>query len=116
MIKRQGDFSVEVREKMRGGEGSVKVVRMWEPEKEMLSKNRLFAKLLIEPGCGIGFHKHDNEDEIFVIIKGRAEADDNGSKSVLEPGDTILTGNGAGHSIKCVGDEPLEVLAVISGY
>lgn len=34
----------------------------------------------------------------------------------LGPGDTILTGNGDGHAIRCVGDEPLELIAVISTY
>jgi mannose-6-phosphate isomerase-like protein (cupin superfamily) len=34
----------------------------------------------------------------------------------LNPGDTILTGNGDGHAIRCIGDEPLELIAVISTY
>jgi mannose-6-phosphate isomerase-like protein (cupin superfamily) len=35
---------------------------------------------------------------------------------VLEPGDTILTGDGAGHAVESVGDVPLEMLAVIVQY
>jgi mannose-6-phosphate isomerase-like protein (cupin superfamily) len=116
MIRKKGSYAVEIKEKMRGGDGSVRIEKFWEPEKELKAKNRLFAKLVLEPGSGIGFHNHDKEEEVFVILKGKAEVDDNGVKTALGEGDTILTGNGAGHSIKCVGDTTLEVLAVISCY
>lgn len=64
----------------------------------------------------IGFHPHDAEEEVFVIIRGRAEADDNGEVVQLSAGDTLLTGNGDGHAIRNVGDEPLEIVAVITTY
>ncbi|MDR0932078.1 MAG: cupin domain-containing protein [Victivallales bacterium] len=116
MIRKNGEYKVEIREAMRGGDGSVKIEEFWAPEVEMRSKNRMFSRLTLNPGCSIGFHTHDNEDEIFVVIRGRAEADDNGKTVSLEPGDTILTGNGDGHAIRCVGNEPLELVAVISRY
>jgi mannose-6-phosphate isomerase-like protein (cupin superfamily) len=116
MIKRKDDFSIEIKENMRGGEGSVKIEKFWEPGTDLKANNRLFAKLTIEPGSGIGFHNHDNEEEVFLILKGKAEADDNGETVTLNEGDTILTGDGAGHSIKNIGDDTLEVMAVISCY
>ncbi len=116
MIRRTGEYTVDVKEQMRGGEGSVKIEHYWHPGIEMKAANRLFAKLTLQPGSSIGFHQHSEEEEVFVILRGAAETDDNGIKTVLNAGDTILTGNGAGHSIKCVSQEPLEVLAVISCY
>jgi mannose-6-phosphate isomerase-like protein (cupin superfamily) len=116
MIRRTGEYTVDAKEQMRGGEGSVKIEHYWHPGTEMKAANRLFAKLTLQPGSSIGFHQHSEEEEVFVILRGAAETDDNGIKTVLNAGDTILTGNGAGHSIKCVSQEPLEVLAVISCY
>lgn len=116
MIRKRNEYAVDIREKMRGGDGSIKIEHIWSPEKDMQAKNRLFAILNIEPGNSIGFHNHDKEEEVFVILRGTAEVDDNGKKAVLQKGDSILTGNGAGHSIKCISEEPLEVLAVISSY
>ena len=116
MIKRDGNYEKIVKEEMRGGAGKVVIEKLWDPESELKANNRLFAKLTLEPGSSIGFHKHENEEEVFVIIKGAAEADDNGKTETLYPGDTILTANGAGHSVKSVGDETLEMLAVISCY
>ena len=116
MIRRTGEFRTELRNEMRGGHGTVKIEHFWEPKSEMRSHNRMFAKLTLEPGCSIGFHPHDAEEEIFVVIRGRAEADDNGEIVELNVGDTILTGNGDGHAIRSIGDEPLELLAVSSTY
>ena len=116
MIKRNGQYSKVVKENMRGGEGSVLIENLWDPSSELKAKNRLFAKLTLEPGSSIGFHNHDNEEEVFVITGGVAEMNDNGIVETLYPGDTILTADGAGHSVKSVGDDNLEMLAVISCY
>ena len=116
MIKRNGNYEKIIKKEMRGGTGEILIEKFWDPETELKANNRLFAKLTIEPGSSIGFHNHDNEEEVFVITKGVAEVDDNGKKDTLYPGDTILTADGAGHSIKSIGDTTLEVLAVISCY
>jgi len=116
MIRKRSDYKLDFREKMRGGDGTVKIEHIWLPETELKAKNRLFSILNLEPGSSIGYHIHENEEEVFVILKGTAEVDDDGSKKTLNQGDSILTGNGAGHSIKNIGQENLEVLAVISSY
>lgn len=114
MIRKKGEFKKEIREKMRGGEGKVIIEKLWEPGEDIKAKNRLFAKLILSPGSSIGFHKHENEEEIFVIMNGVAEVNDDGVIHRLEKGDSILTGNGKGHSIRSIGKEDLEVLAVIT--
>ena len=116
MIRKSGSYRTEVRENMRGGSGSVKIEHFWEPGKEMLAHNRMAARRTLPPGASFGCRNHENEDEIFVIVKGQAEADDNGTLSILNAGDTLLTGNGAGHSIRNIGEEDLELVAVISTY
>ena len=52
---------------------------------ELNPNMRLFAKLVLKPGCSIGHHVHENEDEIYYILSGTAETDDNGVKRVLHP-------------------------------
>lgn len=117
MIKRDGSFQSEVRENMRGGGGSAKISHLWKAKDELgASSTRLFAKIVLEPGSGIGPHVHDREEEVYFILKGEAEVDDNGVTSILKPGDTMLTGNGASHSIKCHGSSPLEFMAVINTF
>ena len=116
MFKRSNACRAEERREMRGGRGVVKIEHFWEPENEMHSRTRMCARLTLAPGDSIGFHRHEGEEEIFVILRGRARVDDNGVTAELLPGDTLLTGGGAGHAVESIGDEPLEMLAVIGKY
>jgi mannose-6-phosphate isomerase-like protein (cupin superfamily) len=116
MIRCKEDYVFELRQNMRGGPGAVRIEHLWDAKSELKGNNRLFARLILEPGSGIGFHTHENEEEVFFIVSGKAEADDDGETVVLSSGDTLLTGDGAGHAIEAVGDEPLVIMAVISRY
>jgi mannose-6-phosphate isomerase-like protein (cupin superfamily) len=69
--------------------------------------------MVIKPGCSIGLHSHDQEEEIYYILKGQGVVVDNGIRQEVDEGDVVLTGGGASHSIENVSDEDLEVLAII---
>ncbi|NSW90316.1 MAG: cupin domain-containing protein [Firmicutes bacterium] len=115
MIKRSDEMVKEIRNRMRGGNGDVEICHIFKQD-ELKGKSRLFAKITLEPGCSIGPHEHVNEEEIFYILKGTATVDDNGKISRLNPGDALLTGGGAMHSIANAGNEILELMAVIILY
>lgn len=116
MIRKQSDYRIDERPEMRGGNGTVRIEHLFEPGTELKAPTRLCAKLYLEPGVSIGFHRHENEEEIFVIVKGQGEIDDNGTSRQVAAGDSVLTGNGAGHAVKNTGSETLEILAVIVKY
>lgn len=115
MIRTAQKMTSEKRTEMRGGNGDVTITHLFTKD-ELSSHTRLCAKLTIPPKCSIGFHQHLDEEEVFYILKGRAEVDDDGTIYEVNPDDAILTGNGAGHSLTCISDEPLEVLAVIGTF
>lgn len=116
MIHSNSDYRTDLRTGMRGGTGEVKIEHLFEPGTELLSPTRMISRITLQPGCSIGFHTHENEEETFYIISGTAEADDNGTIAILNPGDSILTGNGSGHSIKNCGCDDLVMLAMIVKY
>jgi mannose-6-phosphate isomerase-like protein (cupin superfamily) len=115
MIQRAGNMEVEVREKMKDGKGAIPVTHLLR-QIQMKGKCRFFGHMLINPGCSIGLHRHDKEEEIYYILKGKGLMLDNGIKQEVNVGDVIITGDGAEHSIENVGNEPLEVLGVILVY
>ena len=82
MVKNFNDFNTELRENMRGGDGTVIVSSFVTPE-ELNNKGRLFGKIVLKPGCGIGYHVHETDSELFYIIKGTAVYDDGGVKKPL---------------------------------
>ncbi|MDD3154282.1 MAG: cupin domain-containing protein [Victivallaceae bacterium] len=112
MIRRQNQYRKEIRDAMKGGDMSVEIAHLWEAE-ELGRNSRLFATLTLKVGASIGYHVHEHEAEYFTVLSGRAEVDDNGKTAILEPGDTIRTGAGEGHSVRSVGEETLVLLAVI---
>ncbi|QSH42021.1 cupin domain-containing protein [Lentisphaerota bacterium ZTH] len=116
MIRRDGDYQVDIRTEMRGGSGDVRIEHLWDEKNELKGRTRLCARITLQPGCSIGFHRHEDEEEVFYIIEGQAEADDNGESVILNAGDTILTADGAGHAIKCVSEKPLVMAAFIASY
>lgn len=105
----------EIRTRMRDGTGEVEILHIFKKE-EMKGKARLFAKIRLKKDCSIGFHNHENEEEVYYIIKGKGIVEDNGEEAEVSEGDAILTGGGSGHSIRNTGDTPLEFLAVILLY
>lgn len=112
MVKKFNSFSPELRENMRGGDGTVEVTGFVSAE-ELNNKGRLFGTIRLKPGCGIGYHVHENDSELFYIVKGTAVYDDNGTKTVVTAGDVTLTPAGTGHSIKNEGTEDVELVALI---
>ncbi len=115
ILRKRHEMKTEVRENMRGGAGKVTVRHLFVPD-EIIAKTRLCAMLTVHVGASIGIHKHENEDELFVILSGSGLLDDGNQKLPITAGDSILTGNGAEHSILNTGDIDMEIVAVIMSY
>ena len=116
MFKQEKDWNPEIRHAVRGGNGDVIFNHIYRKGVELNPNMRLFAKLVLKPGDSIGWHVHENEDEIYYILSGTAETDDNGVKRILQAGDSTLTRSGEGHSITALGSEKLELIAAIISY
>ena len=112
MIRGKDECLVEYREHMRDGEGTVQITNFVNAA-ELNDKGRLFAKLTLNPGCSIGYHMHDGDSEIFYILKGTAEYNDNGNIRTVTAGDVTVCPAGTSHGIANRTDEVVELIAVI---
>ena len=91
-------MTANVKVNMRGGDGQVVVTDVVN-KGEYNGKARLVGTILLEPGCSIGEHIHENEEEIFYIIEGTATYNDNGKIVKLNKGDSCVCLGGEKHSI-----------------
>lgn len=98
--------------KMFGGKGTVNVSPLFSNE-EYKGKARLIGILTIQPGCSVGNHKHNGDEEIIYILKGEATYYDEGKKYTLYPGDSALTLDGMGHKIENNSEDILEYIAIV---
>jgi quercetin dioxygenase-like cupin family protein len=113
MIRKAQDCKVEYREHMRDGDGTVKLTSFIAGPEELNDKGRLFSRITLEPGCSIGFHIHDKDAELFYIIKGTAEYNDNGVTRMVKAGDSTWTPDGSSHGLVNTGDTDLTFMALI---
>lgn len=113
MIRRKEERNVEYREHMRDGDGTVQLNHIIHEPGELYDKGRLFAHLHLEPGCSIGWHIHEKDEEIFYILNGTAEYSDNGNLVTLTAGDVSICPAGTGHSIRNIGTDALDFVALI---
>ena len=114
MIIRRNEMKTEIKEKMRGGDGAAHFIHLVDCEKE---KNvRLLAEITLAPGDSIGKHNHESEAEYYFIQSGSGTVNDNGIDTPVHAGDTMITKDGASHSIANTGDVPLIFNAVIVTY
>lgn len=112
MIHASNEMAVELRENMRGGKGTITIKHLFIQD-ELTGKARLAAEITIPAGGSIGFHQHDQEEEIYYIISGKGRVLDQDITKEVGPGDAILTGGGKGHAVENAGTEPLVMMAVI---
>ena len=115
MIRKSSEMKSEVRDKMRGGDGAV-TVRHYFAKEDFGAAVRLCAKLTLPPGASIGTHRHEGEDEVYIVTRGSGLIDDGTSRTRINAGDSVLTGKGASHAVKNDGKEDLEMIAVIMCY
>lgn len=116
MIKRNEKMTQSLKVNMRGGDGQV-LIREVLDKGEYKGCSRLVAEITLEPGCSIGGHVHENEEEIFYILEGTATYDDNGKTEILNKGDSCVCLGGERHSIaNREAEGTLRVFAVILTY
>ncbi len=116
MVKRNENMTSNVKVNMRGGDGQAVVTDILD-KGEYKGSSRLIGTILLEPGCSIGEHVHENEEEVFYVIEGSAIYNDNGETVILNKGDSCVCLGGQKHSIaNASDDENLVVFAVILTY
>lgn len=62
---------------------------------------------------GFSQHFYSGDTEIYYVISGSVEYNDNGTIITIEALDVTFTPSGSGHSINNKGSEPLEIIALI---
>lgn len=112
MLIKDSERTVKTRDAMRDGPGSVLIKDVCTKE-DMYEKSRLFAQMVLKKNCGIGYHEHSGEKEIFVINSGKAVYNDDGNEYEVVKGDVVICEDGHGHGITNVSDEDCEFTALI---
>lgn len=112
MVRTRKEQTVEFAS-VRGGKGKAELHKILNGAGELYGKGRLFNHMILPPGCSVGEHRHEGDNEIYYILRGSGSYNDNGNPVRLFPGDTAVCNDGECHSLVNDGDEPLELIALI---
>ena len=115
MIRKANECSIEYKEHMRDGDGTVMLTSLIGSDADLNQKGRLFSIITLNPGCSIGYHLHEGESELFYIIKGTAcYLDGSPDNEVsVSAGDVTICPPGEGHGIGNRTDEVVQLVALI---
>lgn len=112
LLRSHGTMNTAQMENMRGGEGTVTVTHLLNPD-ELLGKGRLFAENIIPPGASIGLHKHEGDSEAYYFLEGSGEYRNNDEIFQIKAGDLTVVDDNNSHGIKNTGSVPLKFIALI---
>ena len=111
MINKRDAMKTELKEHMRGGDGTIAITHL--VEKEDIKNGRLMARIDIPVGASIGQHTHEGETEYYLIQEGEGEVQEAEGLKQVGPGDVVVTGDQESHSISNTGQTPLIMTAII---
>lgn len=112
MVTKIAQRKVDIAVGKSNGVGVMKLERLFDST-NMPQHLRLFSRATLEPGASVGFHVHHAETEVFYILSGHGEYCDDCEIVNVEAGDLTFTPDGHGHSLKNIGDDVLEFIAMI---
>ena len=113
MIRKASECTITTTEHLKDGPGAVQFTNFIAGPADLCDKGRLFSKVTLKPGCGIGYHTHETDTELYYITKGTLAYSDNGVDTTVSAGDVTVCPPGEGHSITNESDEDCEFIALI---
>ena len=64
----------------------------------------------LKPGTSIGYHTHENNEEVYVILEGRGTMTIDGQKHEIVAGDVILNKPYGSHGLENTSDTNLKII------
>jgi len=116
LIIREREIQKVCKSNMRGGEGDVGLAFSVGPDNPAQGTSyKMVATVTLDPGASVGYHVHEDDEEMYHILSGNGTYDDNGQEIEVGPGDVMICPNGQGHSIRNTGSDILIFFAVVNG-
>ena len=113
MVRKSEEKQVVTKSAPFNGVGEITVRNLLNGPEEMSMKGRVFGHTTVYPGSAIGYHVHTGDSETYYILSGTGRYNDNGRVVTVTAGDVTYTAPGEGHGLECIGEEPVEMIALI---
>lgn len=115
-VFKKEDLIVFDRSAVAGGQGEVKGLFSFKRDAALPAHAiKEIGWLTINPGDSIGYHKHENNEDAYIIVSGEGTfKDTDGNEYAVKAGDITIVRGGQSHGLTNTGTEPLVLLDVIA--
>ena len=104
------------RENVAGGKGTL--FGQFSFTRNQATKDQAIKEIgwmTLQPGSSIGLHKHDANEDAYIIISGEGVfTDSEGKETFVKAGDITIARAGQSHALRNAGTEPLRFLDVVA--
>jgi mannose-6-phosphate isomerase-like protein (cupin superfamily) len=102
--------------KVGGGIGTAHIEYSFTRDKALAGQSfKEIAQLTLPPGATVGLHKHESNEDAYIVISGTGNfVDTAGKETPVKPGDITIARKGESHGINNTGNVPLVFYYLIS--
>ena len=102
MIKNFYQAEPNLVENCHDGVGTIKSVELFD---KFTTKMQFLHYTVLPPGTSIGAHKHEDDEEFYIILEGTGEMEVGGAKHNVVAGDVILNEPFGTHGLRNTSDK-----------
>jgi mannose-6-phosphate isomerase-like protein (cupin superfamily) len=114
MIKNFLTADKQLQQNSHEGTGTVQLYEIWRGL-DFKSNIDFFDRVVVPPGSTIGFHKHGENEEMYIVLEGNGLMKIEDDEVTVGKGDMILNPPGGRHGLINNSDENIDILVIQIG-
>ena len=114
MIKNYLTTNKQHQQSSHGGSGPVDLYEIWS-KSDFESNVDFMDRVVVPPGTTIGFHRHGNNEEMYIVLNGNGRMRIEDEEVVVKQGDMILNPAGGQHGLTNDSDDDIDILVIQVG-
>ena len=111
MIKNYLTAEKQRQESSHGGTGTVNLYEIW-GDSDFKSDVDFIDRVVVPPGSTIGFHKHGENEEMYIVLEGKGLMKIEDEKIPVGKGDMILNPMEGQHGLVNNSSENIDLLVI----
>lgn len=111
MIKNFLNAQKQIQDGSHGGSGTVALYEIWE-KSDFQSDVDFIDRVVIPPNSKVGYHKHGNNEEMYIVLSGEGTMTVKGEPVAIKKGDMILNPAFGEHGLVNDSDANIDLLVI----
>ncbi len=111
MIRNYYETKMKVQHAAHNGQGAVELYEIWN-RSDFLSNCDFIDRQVIPPNSAVGYHKHGNDEEMYIVLEGTGTMLINNQAVKIKKGDMIKNPPYGEHGLVNDSDANIDLLII----